>query len=192
VAYYLSKERDADVGAYRRYQEYLQAHRHAFPPSAFALATAEWYQNANDHRCPHDGWLDTITISEPATGERSENRLTSIRVRLSGAYHDGIIELFYERVFSYSLLSPSAIRGLGDWRYDEFRLRSSGGVIHEIEWAGFGDSEGSRWVIEASDVEYQWIPKQGYSSPPARRARFKTTEATLRARSAPSRKTDCT
>ena len=40
------------VGAFRRYQEYLQSLRDVFPPSAFTLATSDWYFNFNDHRCP--------------------------------------------------------------------------------------------------------------------------------------------
>src|SRR5215470_10722994 len=65
MAYFLSNERNKEVvGAYRRYQEYLRQHEQEFPPSAFALATAEWYQNPNEHRCPHDGWLENLIISE--------------------------------------------------------------------------------------------------------------------------------
>jgi hypothetical protein len=48
---------------------------------------------------------------------------------------------------------------LGDWLYDEFTLSPDGHIIHEIEWAGFPHDEGSRWIIEASDIEVQWIPK---------------------------------
>jgi hypothetical protein len=76
-----------------------------------------------------------------------------------GAYHDGFIELFYPRVLRYSLCSPSSVRGLGDWRYDEFRVAPDGHLIHEIEWAGFSRGEGSRWIIEASDLEFQWLPR---------------------------------
>jgi hypothetical protein len=153
MAYYLSKERSDDVVAsYRHYQQYLREHEGKFPPGAFALGTAEWWQLPQDHRCPHDGWLESITISEPAAGERSEKRITAIRVRLLGAHHDGHIELFYPHVFSYQLHSPSCGCGLGDWRYDEFTLSKDGRIFHEIEWA-----EGARWIIEASDIEFQWL-----------------------------------
>jgi len=160
MAYYLSKERNQDVvGSYRRYQQYLREHQAKFPPGAFALGTAEWWQSPHDHRCPHDAWLETITISEPAKGERSAERITGILVRLLGAHHDGHIELLYPRAFSYHLQSPSCTRGVGDWLCDEFTLSPNGHIIHEIEWAGFPDGEGSRWMIEASDIEFQWIPK---------------------------------
>ena len=160
MAYYLDKEREADaVGAYRRYQEYLREQRDTLPPTAFELGTAEWYQNPKDHRCPHDAWLEDIVIAEPAKGDRHENRHTTIRIRLLGAHHDTFIEFCYPQVFSYSFLSPSSSRGMGDWRYDEFRVSPAGHLLHEIEWAG-----GSRWIIEASDVKFTWLPKPGATS----------------------------
>jgi hypothetical protein len=43
MVYFLSKERNDDLpNSFRRYQEYLREHEHAFPPNAFALETAEW------------------------------------------------------------------------------------------------------------------------------------------------------
>ena len=155
MAFYLTKERHEDVsGSYRRYREYLQANEHRFPKGAFAFATSGWWYDGNDHRSLHDAWLESMTLSEPATGERFEQRFTTLRVRLLGAYHDGFIELFYPRVFNYSFQSPDSARGIRDWVYDEFRLSEDGHLIHEIEW-----SSGSRWTIEATDIEYQWIPK---------------------------------
>lgn len=156
MAYYLAKERRKDVaGAYRRYQEYLKGNKHRFPSGAFALGTSEWWQDANIHSSPHDAWLESLIFSEPSSGERSQNRTTAIKVWLLAAYHDGFIELFYPRVFNFSLESADCQAGIGDWMYDEFRLSEAGNVIHEIEW-----SKGARWIIEASDVEYKWIPKE--------------------------------
>jgi hypothetical protein len=31
-------------------------------------------------------------------------------------------------------------------------------MIHEVEWAGLPSGEGSRWIIEASDVIFRWTP----------------------------------
>jgi hypothetical protein len=158
MAYILSDARHEDVmGAYRRYQQYLKEHELEFPPNAFALATAEWYLNPSDHRCPHDSQLDSMNISEMSSSD--ENRITSIYIRLLGAYNDGHIEFHYSRIFSYILQSPSCAHGLGDWLYDEFRLSSDGHLIHEIEWAGFPSGKGARWIFEASDVEFRWIPR---------------------------------
>lgn len=153
------RERGTIVTAFEQYRAYLASNATTFPSRAHALATSEWYFDPHDHRSPHDAWLESITIAEPATGTRSERRVTSIRVRLLGAYHDGFIELFYPQVIRYSLASRSSVHGLGDWLYDEFRVAPGGHLIHEIEWAGIPRDEGARWIIEAPDIEFQWIPK---------------------------------
>ncbi|HET7463563.1 MAG TPA: hypothetical protein VFJ82_20080 [Longimicrobium sp.] len=75
MAFILSAQRDgASGGWYERYMEYLAENRGRFPPGAYALATSTWYFGFNDPRGPHDAWLEEVTISEPATGERRENR----------------------------------------------------------------------------------------------------------------------
>ena len=82
--------RDADVGgAFHRYQEYLQSLRDVFPLSAYALATSDWYFNFTDHRCPHDAWLETFSLSEASSANGGKQRSLSVNVRLLGAYHDG-------------------------------------------------------------------------------------------------------
>jgi hypothetical protein len=150
--------RDDDVDdAFRRYQDYLRSVRKTFPPSAYALATSEWYFDFHDHRCPHDAWLETTCLFEPFSGQRSEVRSQSMKVRLLGAYHDGHIELRYPRLFAYTLNVVDAVRGHRDWRYDELRLSDRGNLVHEIEW--WGPRQTGSWVIEASDVEFLWIPK---------------------------------
>jgi hypothetical protein len=161
MSFILSAQRKAEAieTAFRQYRAYLASNSASFPNSAYELARSEWYFDPQDHRCPHDAWLESLSIAEPAKGERSEQRATAIRVRLLSAYHDGFIELFYPQVTRYSLISPSAVHGLGDWLYDEFRVSPSGQLIHEIEWAESSHEEGARWMIEASDVEFQWIPR---------------------------------
>lgn len=160
MSFILTAQRNEDCAlAFDRYRSYLATSQQSFPPGAYALAISDWYFDFRDNRCPHDSWLESVTVTEPAGGERSKQRRTAIRVRLLGAFHDGQIELFYPRVFRYSLTAPSCIQGLGDWHYDEFRLSPAGHLIHEIEWAGFSRDEGSRWIIEASDVEFHWMPK---------------------------------
>ena len=157
MAYYLSDERNKDVvEAYRRYQEYLRQHEQEFPASAFALGTTEWYHDPNDHRCPHDGWLENLIVSGTAVADKK--RTTTILIRLLAAYHDGYIEFHYSEVFGHIFESPSCARGLGDWLYDEFRLSPNGHLIHEIEWAGFLGGELSRWMIEVRRI-FRWIPQ---------------------------------
>ena len=159
MAFYLSAQRKHDVvSASRRYREYLEQNKAAFPPSALELATSDWYFDPQDHRCPHDAWLDSITIGELAKGERGQARATSIRIRLLGAYHDLALEFYYPQVVGYELVSAACARGLGDWLYDEFTLSEGGNVLHEIEWRGSAQDEGSRWKICACDVHFSWRP----------------------------------
>jgi hypothetical protein len=162
MAYILAAQRDQDgpeaERLWREYERYIQANRASFPPGAFALATSDWNYGFSDHRAPHDAWLEWAKFDEPATGERNETRYLSLRVRLLGAYHDNYLELFYPRVYAYTLTHNIASSGHGDWRYDEFRLSPKGHLIHEIEWASYPDSD-ARWLIEASDVEYSVIAR---------------------------------
>jgi hypothetical protein len=65
----------------------------------------------DDHRCPHDAWLETLDLSELSSGERGRERNLSVSVRLLGAYHHGFIELRYPRVFSYTLNVSHSERG---------------------------------------------------------------------------------
>jgi len=49
-------------------------------------------------RCPHDSWIESLTIDEPATGGRLQNRSLLISARLLGAFHDGHLLLGYADV----------------------------------------------------------------------------------------------
>lgn len=162
MAYILAAERDGSpadmLENFRRYREYLAQVASRFPARAHALATSDWFYDFRDHRCPHDAWLESLSITEPAAGVRGEQRQLTIAMRLLGAYHDGHIEIRYPVVFSYRLDTWDGMKGHRDWRYDEFRLSDQGHLLHEIEWAGAGST--GRWLIEASDVEYQWKPLQ--------------------------------
>ena len=150
--------RDEDApGAFRRYRAYLTSVVGAFAPSAYALATSDWYFDPRDHRCPHDAWLESLTVTEPSSGDRSEIRRLSLSVRLLGAYHDGYIDLYYPQVFRYRFGIEHGERGHGDWRYDELRVSDQGHLVHEIEWSGA--SERGTWIIEASDLEFRWTPR---------------------------------
>lgn len=158
MAYILSEQRAAGhddvVACFESYRDYLERMRSKFPPRAYELATSTWYYDPRDHRCPHDGWLEEVIVSETGSGERAEVRAVSMRVRLLGAYHDGHIELSYPRVFAYQL-GARPQRGHQGWRYDEFRLTEDGHVLHEVEW--WGPAEAGRWLIEASDVHFEWV-----------------------------------
>lgn len=151
----LSAERDRE-GAFSRYQKYLEQNRAKFPPSAYTLATSDWYYSSSDSRCPHDARLRSLTISEPPHPKGHEPLVVSLRIRLMGWQDDGHIELFYPRVYSYRLDTNNVRRGHCDWRYDEFRVTENGRLLHEIEW--WSMNETGRWLIETSDVEFAWQP----------------------------------
>lgn len=164
----LAAERDATGVGFERYRSFLATNADRFPPSALQLARSDWYYDPRDHRCPHDAWLESAALEEPASGARGEERYVTLRVRLFGAYHDGYIELCYPRVFGYQLDLTGGELGHRDFRYDEFRLTDRGHLVHEIEWAGNLDT--ARWIIEATDVEFTWSPA-GTEQHPHQRAR---------------------
>jgi hypothetical protein len=148
------------LAAFQKYRRYLESVRDRMPPNAFEFAFAPWHFDSDDHRCPHDTWVESLTIKENASGSRSQYRNIQIDLRLLGAFHDGHLELSYKEVKKYELITPSEFEmppynvGHGDWLADEVRLSDEGLVIHEIEFA-----RGSRWLIECRDITFKWCPK---------------------------------
>jgi hypothetical protein len=144
---------------FERYRKYLDEVRGRLPAQAQAFAEADWHYDHRNHRCPHDSWVDVVTIEEIASGDRSEVRSLEIKVRLLAAYHDGHILLRYDGVERYSMTRvPKRGRptvGHGDWLMDEIRLSDEGLVAHEVIF-----SEGGRWLIECADVTCEWRPIQ--------------------------------
>ena len=133
------------------YREYLQSVKDRLPVSAFEFATAAWHYDYSDHRCPHDSWVESLTIDEAARGGRLEDRSLRISSRLLGAFHDGHLSLDYADVQMYSLENPKTRAGHGDWLFDEIRLSENGFVLHEVL---FGND--SLWLIEAKNISCEW------------------------------------
>jgi hypothetical protein len=144
------------------YLAYLDAKRAEFPANALAFAAASWHYDPSHNHCPHDSWVDSLTIKEPAEGARQEIRDVEIVATLLGAYHDGVIEITYKNVQAYSLaLARGAgsgdiakfarTRGHGDWLIDEILVDDHGFVSHEIEFDMAG-----RWMIRCRDIIYRW------------------------------------
>jgi hypothetical protein len=155
MSYILSAQRDFNVvQAFQEYRQYLERAKATFPSSAYELAISPWYFDFQDHRCPHDAWLDKLQVSESPMSDRK--RSVSARITLIGAYHDLVLEFHYPVVSKYRCDIPDSLGGHRDWLYDEFRLSDSGDVVHEIEWRG--PSQAGSWVIEASDVLFQVKP----------------------------------
>lgn len=68
----------------KEYERYLEAIRTVLPPSAYTFATTVPFRR---DRSLYDAWVESLTISEPSSGERSQIRYAEIRVRLLGAWH---------------------------------------------------------------------------------------------------------
>jgi hypothetical protein len=159
----LSLDDDAErERRFQKYFDYLESIKEKMPPDAHAFAIANWHYDHSDHRCPHDAWVDELSLLEPASGARSEIRHIDIRVSLLGAYHDGRLELQHKRVVSYCLtkepgLSSRGVRllGHGDWLIDELRLSERGHVVHEIVFRNAG-----HWTIECEDIGCRWVPNK--------------------------------
>jgi len=136
---------------YKKYYDYIETVKQAMPQAAYMFAIAPWHYNHNDPRCPHDAWIETIKVREIASGSRSQIRSTEIFIRLLGAFHDGYIEITYEKVVNYSIIQNTP-DGHGDWLLDEIRLSEEKIVIHEIIFVG------GRCMIVCEDIIYQWKP----------------------------------
>lgn len=144
------------IEAFQKYFNYLEDNKSKFSPNLYALITSDWYFNFNEHKCPHDSWLEKLSIHETSSGERSEIRNTQISIKLLGAYHNGYIHFRYINVSSYKFDCFDVKNGHHDWRYDEIRASEDGQIIHEIEWSDIKNS--ARWIIFAEDIEYEWEP----------------------------------
>jgi hypothetical protein len=163
MSFLLGKAVGVDHESFQRgwteYRAYLDSIRDHLPVGAKRYAFYEWPHD-DRHGHPHDSWVETVTISEPASGKRHARRRLSIRVQLLGAWQDGLIVFDYKDVASYSIQRPvanlneSRTAGHGDWLVDEIRFSTSDElVLHEIEF-----SSGARWLIQCGDLSYEWKP----------------------------------
>jgi hypothetical protein len=145
----------------RAYKSYLQSVQNSLPPHVFEFAAAPWHYDHTDHRCPHDGWLESLTVRENAEGDRRQLRCIEIELLLFGASHDGHMRMTYRAVSSYFITLPTCESsfgnrvGHGDWLVDEFRLSTNGLILHKVLF-----SSGSRFEIECHDFDWEWIPSR--------------------------------
>ena len=159
-----SDDPETSTRQFERYYEYLASIRDRLPKGAYGYAVAPWHYDfgLGDPRCPHDAWVDLITLKEVAKGDSQGVRQLAMSVRLLNAQHTGYIVFTYNGVASYQLemkdvtttaLPLSQNRGHHVWLIDEIRLSESGLVVHEVVFA-----LGSHWIIECRDLSYDWIP----------------------------------
>lgn len=152
----LGAERGKNPHSFAAYRAYLHSVQGSFPPSAYKLATSDWYYSLNNRRGPHDAWLQEVRMVEHESPDRHQPRKVEMVVRLLNAHHDHVLQFRYPTVLEYSLQLTYGLWGHRDWRYDEFRLSDDGKLIHEIEWAG--PQETGRWLIVSDDVHYDVSP----------------------------------
>lgn len=131
------------------YPAYLAEVRERLPPGARAYAEAPWHYDFQDHRCPHDMWLESLEFVERTTDERP--RRVDAVLRLFGSYHDGHLELRYAGVTGYTATMALGPRGHGDVMIDEIVLADDGRVSHEIAF------EDGTWALTCEDVTATWI-----------------------------------
>jgi hypothetical protein len=141
------------------YLEYLNKVRDELPSGAREFALSPEHYDFENPKCPHDSWVECISIKETSTGKRSEKRALEITAKFLGSFHDGFFEILYKDVQKYSLNLERAARentkiGHGDWIIDEILFESSGLVSHEIVF-----SDSGMWKINCADILYRWIPK---------------------------------
>ncbi len=155
------------------YMKYLESIKESLSPYTREFALAPWHYDPKDHRCPHDSWVESISISENASGETRAVREVEIVLTLLGAFHDLRIKVHYPRVFAYSIERTAKNKashqddpdwifkraetvGHGDLLVDQIRLSEDGdcSVIHEIEF------ELGYWSIHCSEIRYSWEPLQ--------------------------------
>lgn len=149
----ISTEIEKLRAAHCRYAEYLDRHRSKFPPAAFGYASAEWQENFNDCRAPHDSWVSEVKfVDRPLPGAGADRR-TDLEIVLLGAFHDGHLHLRYTEVQSFHLTSTTAALGAIEVYRDEVRLSDNGHVVHEIEFLG-----AENWLVECKDMEWAWVP----------------------------------
>jgi hypothetical protein len=139
----------------QQYVDYIMSIRERLPAGVRAIVSSKFYFDPSDHRCPHDSWVERLTLSEPSSGDRSQFRELSLSIRLLGAYHDGYIDFSYVRLKRYFLDGSQlgSIRSAGtahsDWLTDEFILLDDGLVSHEIRFRS-----GAVWTIVSEDVVF--------------------------------------
>lgn len=105
--------------------------------------------------------VDQLAIVETPLEQDLADRSIDINLQLLGAYHDGKIQLSYQRVRTYNLVSgsqkPFEKTSHGDCIIDEIRLADHDGYVeHEITFW-----HDARWLIQCADIQYEWIPSTG-------------------------------
>jgi hypothetical protein len=141
---------------FTRYSLYVESIREKLPVHVYSFASNPEYFNLTSPSSLHDAWLESVTVQEAASGDRSQIRRMEIAISLLGPCHDRRIRLNYSGVTRYSLVAPPRY---GEPRYEhtahgdlfthEIRLVSEKLLIHEILF-----ERDATFLIECSDIRH--------------------------------------
>lgn len=140
------------------YSPYLASIRDRLPAHVAVFASDPRHYSLDDRESLHDAWLESVVVTEPASGARHEERRCELELRLLGAFHDRVHVLRYSAVRHYELLTDDVTRGHGDLITHEVRLASDDqSVVHEILFTGAPGMGQSRIVIECAEFAHSMI-----------------------------------
>ena len=155
--------RDPQTGIidFDRYSAYLQTIRHKIPAHVYAFASDSRHFDLTSSSSLHDAWLESLTVAEPATGERGEIRSVEITLQLLGPFHDCRIHLRYTGLRHYCFTMPGSIQpegrtiNHGDLVTHEIRLAAENHLIHELVF-----ETGATLLIVCDDILHSEEPVQ--------------------------------
>jgi hypothetical protein len=144
---------------YDSYFDNLNKNKNDFPQAIYSFAANRENYGSLSHESLHDAWLEVCSVTEVATGLRSEKRNLRIDMSFLGAYHDLKILLSYEGVKSYVFhknethtLPPLVDVGHGDLLVHEFSVDNEESVVHEMLF-----SSGSNFKIVFGNLMWRIV-----------------------------------
>ena len=150
-------DRGIDFAAYKAY---LAGIEHQLPLHVAAFARDSRYYALDTPETLHDAWLESLTVTEPATGDRHQERQTQVELRCLGAFHDRIHVLTYTGVRRYAFSGNSVGAGHGDLYTHEVRLAADGvGVEHELVFVRHRSGVWEATIlVECAEFTHRMIP----------------------------------
>lgn len=138
-----------------KYYKYLKLNQAYFPKRAFEIITSDWYIDPRDHKCPHDGNLISLELSEQVDDSKTSfiGKL-DLRIRIKAAYGDYEINYIYKGIKRYNFNYPDFIydQTHGDWLNDRFLISKEKCIIHKIIF-----SSNSIFEIECRHINIEFV-----------------------------------
>lgn len=138
------------------YRAYLETIRDRLPESVFTFASSRGHFDFESHSSLHDAWLETLTVSESASGANGEVRKLEVHLCLLGPYHDRRIRLHYTGVSQYSFIVPARYdvpryshTAHGNLFTHEITLGHKGLILHELVF-----ERDATLLIECADIKH--------------------------------------